>query len=114
MASKLINITKQEIWNLSHTDPAAKVITIFQTLQFIMNCIARGVNDLAITELEFPTLGFASLNIASYSIWWYKPARVQCPVRVIDRQRLSHNEELSDSQKQEEGSTISLVDTIPL
>ncbi|KAK1233348.1 hypothetical protein PQX77_003498 [Marasmius sp. AFHP31] len=85
VATRLINITEDEISGLSSTDAIGKLLTIFQTLYFIASCIARGAQRLAITELEFLTLGFAALNLVSYSFWWHKPSRVQFPVHVIDR-----------------------------
>ncbi|KAK1218901.1 hypothetical protein PQX77_018385 [Marasmius sp. AFHP31] len=85
VANKLIIITEEEIENLGHTDLLAKTIAMIQTLYFITNCIARGVSGLAITELEFFTLGFAALNLVSYSFWWHKPSGVWFPVRVMAR-----------------------------
>ncbi|KAJ8080745.1 hypothetical protein PM082_017579 [Marasmius tenuissimus] len=109
-------MTEEEIKSLGHTDLIAKTIAIFQTLHFIANCIARGVNGLAITELEFFTLGFAGLNLATYSLWWHKPSRVRFPVRVMSRHMPISPQRPSDSIGQNEEPNSRLPDTgsIPL
>ncbi|KAL0066132.1 hypothetical protein AAF712_006756 [Marasmius tenuissimus] len=106
VANKLIVMTEEEI----------KSLAIFQTLHFIANCIARGVNGLAITELEFFTLGFAGLNLATYSLWWHKPSRVRFPVRVMSRRMPISPQRPSDSIGQNEEPNSRLPDTgsIPL
>ena len=84
VAQSLITITEEEIQALTSTDVIGKLVAIVQTVDFIASCIARGVKGLAITELEFLTLGFAALNLVSYSFWWSKPSRIQSPVHVTD------------------------------
>ncbi|KAI9455650.1 hypothetical protein F5148DRAFT_984709 [Russula earlei] len=42
-----------------------------------MQCIARGVQDLPITELELITVAFVALNFLMYILWWDKPLNVQ-------------------------------------
>jgi len=53
-----------------------------QTTWFILQCIARGQQRLALTELELITLALASLNAITYAFWWHKPLGVQEPVRI--------------------------------
>ncbi|KAK1227817.1 hypothetical protein PQX77_009166 [Marasmius sp. AFHP31] len=113
VANKMITMTEEEIENLGHADILAKTITILQTLHFITTCIARGVNGLAITELEFFTLGFAALNLVNYSFWWHKPLGVRFPVRVMDRPKPISTDQLSVSRTQDEGSNCSLLGTVP-
>jgi len=50
-----------------------------------MQCIARGVQGLPITELELVTIAFAGLNLFLYLLWWDKPLNVQCGVRVYKK-----------------------------
>ncbi|KAJ8080752.1 hypothetical protein PM082_017586 [Marasmius tenuissimus] len=113
VANKIITMTEDEIRNLGHADLLAKTITILQTLYFIANCMARGVSRLAITELEFFTLGFAALNLMSYSFWWYKPLGVRYPVRVMDRPKPISPSHLSISQNQHEATNCRLLGTAP-
>ncbi|KAK1222558.1 hypothetical protein PQX77_014596 [Marasmius sp. AFHP31] len=102
VANKLIFVTEDEIESLGDTDFLAKIIAIFQTLYFITNCIARVVSGLAITEFEFLTLGFAALNLVSYSFWWHKPSRVRFPVRVMARLKSPSPQPSSNSEGQDE------------
>ncbi|KAK1230669.1 hypothetical protein PQX77_006253 [Marasmius sp. AFHP31] len=111
VATKLITMTEDEIESLGHTDLLAKTITIFQTLQFITNCVARGVNGLAITELEFLTLGFAALNLVSYSFWWHKPSGVRFPVRIMDISKFISHEQPSVAQDKDEELDPALLGT---
>ncbi|KAK1222548.1 hypothetical protein PQX77_014586 [Marasmius sp. AFHP31] len=113
VANKMITMTEKEIESLGHADILAKTITFLQTLHFITTCIARGANGLAITELEFFTLGFAALNLVNYLLWWHKPLGVRFPVHVLDRPRSIPPDQLSVSQTQDEGLNSSLLGTSP-
>jgi len=75
-------ITMEEIQDKSKADFLSKVIAILQTTWFLFQCVARGGQGLAITELELVTLALASLNAATYACWWNKPLGVQDPARV--------------------------------
>ncbi|ESK84432.1 hypothetical protein Moror_6233 [Moniliophthora roreri MCA 2997] len=77
-----VHITEAEIQDKSHADVISKTITVFQTSWFIVQCIARSIEGLAITELEIITLAFAFLNFIICFLWWNKPLRVRYPVRV--------------------------------
>jgi len=50
-----------------------------------MQCIARGVQGLPITELELATIVFAGLNFVIYLLWWDKPLNLRCGVRVYKK-----------------------------
>src|SRR6266545_797608 len=75
-------ITVAEIKDRSKGDFLSKLIAIFQTTWFILQCIARGQQGLALTELELVTLILASLNAVTFAIWWHKPLGVQEPVKI--------------------------------
>jgi hypothetical protein len=76
------DITQKEIQDKSKGDFFSKGIVVVQTGWFILQCTARRVEHLSITELEVVTLAFAILNFATYWLWWHKPQNVCCPVRV--------------------------------
>ncbi|TDL14700.1 hypothetical protein BD410DRAFT_757029 [Rickenella mellea] len=82
-------ITKEDIEDKSKGDIVSKGFVILQTTWFVLQCIARGVERLPITELELVTLAFAVLNLATYTLWWNKPLNVQCafPVQLSDERR---------------------------
>jgi hypothetical protein len=79
-------ITIEEIQDRSKGDGLSKGLVVIQTGWFVLQCIARGVEHLPITELELVTIAFATLNFATYGLWWHKPLNVRQPVRVLKKQ----------------------------
>jgi hypothetical protein len=77
------DITDKEIQDRSKGDVISKGFAVIQTGWFITQCVARGVEHLAITELEITTLAFAFLNLVTYMFWWNKPLKVTRPVRIV-------------------------------
>ena len=75
-------ITVDEIQDRSKGDLLFKFIAILQTIWFVLQCIARGQQRLALTELELVTLALASLNAVTFGIWWHKPLGVEEPVKI--------------------------------
>ncbi|ESK86857.1 hypothetical protein Moror_3452 [Moniliophthora roreri MCA 2997] len=80
-----IKLTEAEIQDRSHADALTKGIALIQTTWFILQCIARAIQGLTVTELEIITMAFALLNFIVYFLWWNKPLRVRYPVRVTHR-----------------------------
>jgi len=89
------DITEADIQDRSKGDVLFKIITILQTTWFIIQCIARGQQHLALTELELVTLALASLNWATFAFWWYKPLGVQEPVRVYVKRKVEDPRKVS-------------------
>ncbi|KIM75922.1 hypothetical protein PILCRDRAFT_41284, partial [Piloderma croceum F 1598] len=81
-----IIVNKEEIKDKSKGDVLSKALVIVQTGWFVLQCIGRGVEHLAITEIEVVTLAFAVLNMGTYWFWWDKPLNVQCPYPVRRKQ----------------------------
>ena len=79
-----IKITEEEIQSKGKGKDNAllKAAILIQTTWFILQCIARTVESLPITELELVTLGFAALNFVTYVVWWNKPLNVECALRI--------------------------------
>ena len=86
------DITEREIQDRSKGDALSKGLVLIQTSWFILQCIARRIERLPITELELVTLAFAALNFITYALWWNKPLNVQCPVRVLKKHRKDSEE----------------------
>ncbi len=97
-------ITAVEIEDRSKGDALWKIIAILQTTWFIIQCIARGQQRLALTELELVTLALASLNEVTFAIWWHKPLGVQEPIKIYLRTE-EHN--IEDPARQ-----VSVVDCL--
>jgi hypothetical protein len=75
-------ISAAYIKDRSKGDALSKIIAILQTTWFIAQCVARGQQRIALTELELVTLALASLNAVTYAIWWRKPLGVQEPIKI--------------------------------
>jgi len=75
-------ISEAEIEDKSKGDAISKGVVILQTGWFVVQCIARGVKGLPVTELELVTVAFAALNFVIYVLWWDKPQNVKRGVRV--------------------------------
>ncbi|KDR79408.1 hypothetical protein GALMADRAFT_1239042 [Galerina marginata CBS 339.88] len=91
--NKLPMISESEIRDRSKGDGLSKSLAIGQTLWFMLQCIARRVDGLYITELELATVAFAFLNGVIYFLWWDKPLAVQCsvPIQLVDNYREQPN-----------------------
>ena len=79
-------ITENEIQDRSKGDGLTKGLVVIHTSWSILQCIARGVEHLPITEFEIMTLAFAVLNFATYWLWWHKPLNVRYPVHVLPKE----------------------------
>jgi hypothetical protein len=81
-------ISVASIEDRSKGDALSKIIAILQTTWFIVQCVARGQQRMALTELELVTLALASLNAVTYAIWWHKPLGVKDPIKVYSKMEI--------------------------
>ena len=93
-----IDITQAEIRDKSRGDALSKGLVIVQTGWFILQCTARFVEHLPVTEIELVTLAFATLNFVSYGLLWDKPLGMQCPHHVVKKMK-----PILQSEVEEEG-----------
>lgn len=98
LSKGLIRVTKKEIGDKGRGNSLSKIIVLAQTTWFILQCIARNINDLPITELELVTLAFSALNFFTYALWWNKPLDVECPMRVYIEQQQGDGEDAGKEQ----------------
>jgi hypothetical protein len=82
---EILEISAANIKDRSKGDALSKIIAILQTTWFIAQCVARGQQRIALTELELVTLALASLNAVTYGIWWHKPLGLQDPIKVYTK-----------------------------
>ena len=87
-----IRITEDEISDRSKGDGLSKIIFVLQTSWFIVQCIARHVQGLDLTQLELTTLAMASLNGITCLLWWQKPLAARTIVTVYLTRRLTDTE----------------------
>ncbi|KZP09488.1 hypothetical protein FIBSPDRAFT_839390 [Athelia psychrophila] len=71
-----------EINDKSKGDPFSKTFAILQTVWFVLQCVARRLQSLPITELELATLAYTAITVVLYTVWWLKPLNILVPFRV--------------------------------
>ena len=79
---KLPRITEEKILGRSKEDVLSKLLAVLQVSWFIIQCIARGRQGLALTELELVTLAMISITGIIHMFWWNKPLGVAEPVNA--------------------------------
>ncbi|KAJ7496503.1 hypothetical protein FB451DRAFT_1207927 [Mycena latifolia] len=72
----------EDIMDKSKGDAFSKGIAFLQALWFIIQCIARAVQRLPVTQLEIATLAFAVVNVFTWLLWWNKPLDVTRPILI--------------------------------
>lgn len=80
----LSDVTEARINDHSKADEFAKGLALLQTLWFIVQCIARLVDDnLVLTQLELTTASLALLSLFVYVLWWNKPFNAEVPIVIV-------------------------------
>lgn len=75
-------IERQTISDKNKAEPLVRVITLVQICWFITNCVARTVQQLAITTLELTTLAMILCSLGTLFCWLHKPMDVEVPIRL--------------------------------
>ena len=78
-------VKQKEIEDRSKGDFLSKSIAVLQTTWFMVQCLARGVARITLTQMELTTLAFCVLNIILCILWWKKPLAVTYPFPVYLR-----------------------------
>ena len=66
----LKTLREEDIDDKSKQDWLAKAFVLVQTTWFITQCIARKVENIAVTELELTVCAYAVLSAVIYGFWW--------------------------------------------
>jgi hypothetical protein len=75
-------IVEADIEDRSKGDAFSKTIAILQLGWFVLQLVARYVQDLPVTLLEVDTLALVALAGIAYRFWWKKPKDVGRPYAV--------------------------------
>ncbi|KAF7984848.1 hypothetical protein HWV62_10803 [Athelia sp. TMB] len=62
-----------------------------------MQCIARRIEHLPLTNLEVMTLAYTVITVAMYVVWWEKPLNISCAVRVPEEEVEGEKAQVYDS-----------------
>ncbi|KIK35998.1 hypothetical protein CY34DRAFT_811684 [Suillus luteus UH-Slu-Lm8-n1] len=72
-------IMEEELDAVSKSDAFSKGIAILQLAWFVLQLVARYIQNLPTTLLEIDTLAVVALACISYGLWWTKPKDVRRP-----------------------------------
>ncbi|CZR55400.1 uncharacterized protein PAC_05287 [Phialocephala subalpina] len=72
-----IILKKSDIDDRNKQNTLVRAFSAAQILWFLISCIARGVQRLAVTTLELTTIGFITTTICVCMFWFHKPADVE-------------------------------------
>lgn len=75
-------VTMEELWDKSKQDRIVKIITAGQVTYFVLQCIGRAVQKLAITTLELNTLAIVVCSLMTSYAWLHKGADVFIPFTI--------------------------------
>ncbi|KAJ9656387.1 hypothetical protein H2198_004965 [Neophaeococcomyces mojaviensis] len=75
-------ISDKELWDKSKQDRIVKLIMAIQTTYFVLQCIGRAIQQLAITTLELNTLAIVVCSLMTSFVWLHKSADVRIPIIV--------------------------------
>ncbi|KAI4116349.1 MAG: hypothetical protein LQ338_007731 [Usnochroma carphineum] len=76
------SLTEDEIWDKSKADRFAKIMACGQIGWLVLQCVGLAIQRLPITPLEFATFGFAILLLATFALWFEKPADVDTATKI--------------------------------
>jgi hypothetical protein len=79
---ELRKLREEDIVDKSKQDWLAKGFVLVQATWFVTQCIARQVQNIAVTELELTACAYALLSAVIYGFWWKKPFDVSQPITV--------------------------------
>ncbi|KAF9560829.1 hypothetical protein CPC08DRAFT_762488 [Agrocybe pediades] len=82
---KMPSITEEDIADWGKADGFSKFVVTLQTTWFLAQCIARGLQGLAMTEVELIAAALAAYNGLMYYFWWNKPLDVRSTFPVYLR-----------------------------
>ncbi|KAG2117511.1 hypothetical protein BD769DRAFT_1778022 [Suillus cothurnatus] len=88
-------IMEADIEDRSKGDALSKGIAIVQLVWFVLQLVARYIQKLPMTLLEFETLAVATLTCIAYGFWWKKPKTVGRPYAVYWKGTASPPSELA-------------------
>jgi hypothetical protein len=86
---KFPTTTKEMIKDKNKVDGLLRIVTIGQTLWFLINTAGRAIQHLAITCGELTTVAFIICSIGTTACWVHKPADVQTPEFITTTAKLS-------------------------
>ncbi|KAK6860490.1 hypothetical protein PG995_004126 [Apiospora arundinis] len=92
-----IDVELKSIQDISKKDWFAKIIAALQFLHLVSSLIVRTAQNMAFSQLETLTVGFAVCGFFTYLLYWYKPQSVETYVTINRGFAPVRNEKTFDS-----------------
>lgn len=80
--------SSSKIKSKSKQDGLIKILTLLQAGSFVIRIVARAVERLPITTLEFSALAFLPGTICMIIFWWNKPYDITDPTTIVIHHRV--------------------------
>jgi hypothetical protein len=74
--------SRKQILDKNKAARVIRFLTLCQTMWFLVNCIARQIEGIALTTIELSTLAFILSAAGSFFCWFHKPMDVETPEYV--------------------------------
>jgi hypothetical protein len=71
---------KKIIWDKSKANTLVKALTVAQILWFLLQCLGRAIQKIAITTLELSVMAIVACSLATFYCWLHKPADVETAI----------------------------------
>ena len=78
----LPDTSAEDLNDKSKGDALVKGLAVLHITWLVIQIIARGVEGIAITQLEIMVLGFSACAIVTYFLLWHKPQDVKVPTYI--------------------------------
>lgn len=87
------DITDDEIKDRSKADSLVYAIALWHIFWMLLQVIARWAKHLPLALIEVNALAFIACGVITYSLLWWKPQDVQCPI-ILRVNRETFNREM--------------------
>lgn len=102
-------ISDLEISDRGKVDSLSKALVIIQISWFVVQCIARRIAGLVITQIELFTLSVVVLSTSVYFFWWNKPLDIRCAIPVHLKSAWDPFHQQQGTQKIDDDDLVSLI-----
>jgi hypothetical protein len=82
-------VDEKTIWDRNKADRFARLITSVQITWFVIQCLARWVQRLAVSTLEITTFATILATLNSLFFWYHKPLDVRKPIILRTESRIA-------------------------
>ena len=98
---KYPEVDRKTLQDKDKAEAFVRIITIIQICWFLLNCIGRAAQHLAITTFELTTIAFIVCSLATSYFWLRKPMDVETPLILVSETTIAEIRERGGELAQE-------------